>query len=104
MESSAFGVRVLRSKGGHKYGFKEHGEARRWQLNWNYFTAAERTALKEVWAATDGGRYPFYIDIGENTNPTLYLVRFAMSQLVFKKVADGTNKAYAVSIIIEEEI
>ena len=101
IESSDFGTGILRSKGGHKYGFKNYGAARRWALKWKYFTAAEKTTLEAVWAVTEGKRYPFYIDLGENTNPTLYYVRFAMDRPVFTCIG---KDAYAVTIVIEEEI
>jgi len=101
IKSSDWGVDLLRSKGGNKYGFKSYGEARRWVLEWEYIDATEKANFETVWQVTEGQRYPFYIDLGENTNPTLYYVRFAMSELQFTELVTNVWKC---KIVIEEEI
>lgn len=100
IKSSDWGVDVLQSKGGQRYGFKKYGERKAWKLNWIYITDAEKTNFETLWTVTEGRRYPFYIDLGENANPTLYFVRFAMNDLVFTEVPG----AWKVSIVLEEEI
>lgn len=101
IKSSDWGTNILKSKGGQKYGFRSYGEARRWQLSWEFISAAERTNFETVWQITEGKRFPFYIDLGENSDPTLYFVRFAMTELRFVEL---TTDVYSVNIIIEEEI
>ena len=100
IKSSNFGTGILQSKGGHKYGFKNYGETRRWQLNWIFINDAEKALFETLWAVTEGMRYPFYIDLGENSNPTLYFVRFAMPELQFTEVPG----AWKLNMIIEEEV
>jgi len=100
IKSSNFGTNVLQSKGGKKYGFKNYGEARRWQLNWIFISDAEKVKFETLWSITEGMRYPFYIDLGEAATPQLYFVRFAMPELQFTEVPG----AWKLNIIIEEEI
>lgn len=100
IKSSDFGTGILQSKGGHKYGFKNYGESRRWSLNWIFISDAEKANFETLWAVTEGMRYPFYIDLGEAATPQLYYVRFAMPELQFTEVPG----AWKLNIIIEEEV
>jgi len=100
IKSSHFGTNVLQSKGGQKYGFKNYGEARKWQLNWIYISDAEKVKFETLWGITEGQRYPFYIDLGNYSDPQLYFVRFAQPELKFTEVPG----AWKLSIVIEEEI
>ncbi len=100
-KSYMYGSTVLRADGGQKYGFKHHGARRGWRLSWDYLSSTDKTNLEKVFAVTEGMRYPFYVDLGETSPPTLYLVRFNQESLDFQQ---KTVNAYGLTIDLEEEI
>ena len=95
------GVNLRITKGGQKHGFGTYGERKAWRLSWEYVTETQKDNFLTVWEVTQGPRYPFYIDLGENTNPTLYFVRFVENSLRLQKLTAG---AYKLSFLIESEV
>jgi len=100
-KSYRYGSTALQSDGGQKYGFKKYGARRGWRLSWDYLSSTDKTNLETVFAVTEGMRYPFYIDLGETSPPTLYLVRFNQESLEFQQ---KTVNAYGLTIDIEQEL
>ena len=95
------GIGINTSAGGQKTTIKNYGERKAWKLRWSYIDDTNYQKILTVWGKTEGPRYPFFIDLGETTNPTLYFVRFIENSLQSRKLA---NNAYEVSILIESEV
>lgn len=95
------GVTVIRSKGGQKYGFETFGERKSWSLTWSYMTNADKESFQTVYEVTKGPKIPFWIDLGEATNPKLYYVRFVQNSLSVRQL---TANAFEISVIIESEV
>lgn len=96
-----YGSSYVQSDGGQRYGFNKFASRKTWILNWAYMSEANKTSLEAVFAITQGSRYPFYINLGETSPPTIYLVRFATDALEFTQKTAG---AYGISIKVEQEI
>lgn len=94
------GIFINRTGGGLKYGFKRFAPKKFWQLTFEHLTDTDKDNLEELWLVTDGQLRPFYVDLGEETTPKLYFVRFAMDRMSFVK--EGTS-TYRLTIQLEEE-
>ena len=95
------GVDVVRSSGGPKYGFSTHDSGvNSWKMNWKFMSDADKVLLKAVYDVTVGGKYPFYIDLGESATPHLYRVRFT-GEPTFTQL---TKDAWAITVTVEEEL
>ena len=95
------GVTVNRTWGGQKISIKRFGERKVWELNWPVVNESDKDEFIRVWTDCNGPFLPFYIDLGESTNPQLYYVRFVENSLQIDRL---TNNAYKVSVKIEEEV
>jgi len=95
------GVEVRRSAGGQNTSFKRYGERKAWALTWSYVSNTDKEGFQKVFQITEGGRYPFWIDLGESATPHLYYVRFLQNALSVRKL---TANAYEVTILIESEV
>ena len=95
------GVQLSVTAGGQKHGFGTYGERKAWRLAWNYITEDDKDGFLEVWRTTQGSKYPFYIDLGENGNPTLYFVRFVDNSVSLEKLTTGV---YKLTFLIESEV
>ena len=100
-KSYRYGSTYSAAQGGQKYGFKKYGVRRGWRLSWDYLSSTDKINIETVFAVTEGMRYPFYIDLGETSPPTLYLVRFNQESLEFQQ---KTVNAYGLTIDIEQEL
>lgn len=95
------GVNVVQASGGPKYGFSTYDDTvNSWTMNWKYMSDADKVLLKVVYDITVGGKYPFYIDLGESATPHLYRVRFTSEPKFTQLTAD----AWGVSVSIAEEL
>jgi len=101
VDNSEYGIDVSEALGGSRYSTERHGERKGWKLSWSYISATDKATIEKLWGITRGNRYPFYIDLGEETNPKLYYVRFAQNKLSFKQVA---HQVYSCNLEIETEI
>ena len=102
-EISTFdGVTNTVSRGGQKSSFKSYGVRKAWKLSWPILLEADKTSLQTIYEdITEGSHRPFYIDLGEESTPKLYYVRFMDNSLRIRKL---TAQAYEVSFMIESEI
>ena len=100
-ETKQPGVTVNTSLGGQKYSFATSTRRKAWNLTWQIMTSTDKANLETVWIVTGGGRYPFYIDLGEAATPQLYYVRFMQDTLRFTQLSSG---AYSTTILIESEV
>lgn len=95
------GVSVNRALGGVNTSHSRYGERRAWRLRWDYISESDKDEFVRVYGDTEGPRYPFYIDLGEESTPCLYMVRFVENSLRIQKKA---AQAYELSFIIESEV
>ena len=95
------GVNVSRSLGGQNSSKKYYGERKAWTLKWSYVDESDKDSFLTVFGKTEGPRYPFYIDLGEESTPKLYFVRLTENTLKIRKL---TASAYEVSFTIESEV
>ena len=95
------GVIIHSALGGQKTSHARYGERKAWRLKWSYVSESDKDEFERVWQDTEGPRYPFYIDLGEESTPNLYFVRFMENSLRIRKLAAA---AYEVSIMIESEV
>jgi hypothetical protein len=92
---------INESDAGQRVAFKKQGLRRTWRLGWEYLTPADKTGFETLWAVTGGGLYPFWVDLGETSPPTLYYVRFMQTSFEFIK---KTQAAYKFTMLLEEEL
>lgn len=95
------GVNVTRALGGVNSSHVRYGERLAWKLKWEYVSESDKDEFLRVWQDTEGPRYPFYIDLGEESTPCLYMVRFVENSFRIQKLA---AQAYELSFIIESEV
>lgn len=98
---SSYPIILNESDAGQRYGFKKQGLRRYWRLGWDYLSEADKTSFETLWAVTGGGLYPFWVDLGQTSPPTLYYVRFVQDSFDMIK---RTQAAYKFSMILEEEL
>jgi len=97
----AGGTIVEKSRGGAKYGFSDYTGRKIWQLSWSHLSESDINSFLTLWEVTGYGARPFYFDSGENTNPTLYLVRFTNTDMIPKKQG---SSSWQLSISLESEV
>lgn len=102
VETKAYqGIDIRTTNAGQKYGFKRYGKQQIWKLEWEYLSSTDVTNIETMFDVVEGSMYPFWIDLGETSSPTLYFVRFLQDRLDFKK---KTADCYGLQIMIEEEL
>jgi len=95
------GIQLARTLGGNKHTTKYFGERKAWSLKWSYMSESDKESMDTVINVTEGHRYPFYIDLGEESTPRLYFVRLVPGSYRARKL---TASAYEVSLSIESEV
>ena len=95
------GIQLSRTRGGNKQTTKYYGERKAWSLKWSYMSESDKESMDTVFSTTEGHRYPFYIDLGEESTPKLYFVRLVPGTYRARKL---TTSAYEVSLSIESEV
>ncbi len=95
------GITVNRTWGGQNIAVKRYGERKAWRLTWPVVDEDDKDEFIRVWNDCNGPMYPFYIDLGEATNPQLYNVRFIDHSLQIQRLSAN---AYKVSVSVESEV
>lgn len=98
--SAEYGNIINQAMGGGRHGIQTHGRRRGWVLSWTYLTLSDITSIETVFQITGGDLRPFWIDLGEGTNPQLYFVRFA-APLQYRKT---TASIFEWQLAVEEEL
>lgn len=95
------GISLNETQTGRRSSNERYGRRLRWGLNWSFISEAERINFETFFETIKGKKYPFWFTLNYYDNePVFYWARLVNNPRCIPQ-ADG---AYAVNLIIEEEI